>query len=124
MVDPAVSEDTRVAVLEREVALHVSALKERMDLRFQSAKEALEIQTGEIARRLGELNGEAGRLREMQVKYVPREVHDSKIGELEKMIRSLENWQANMLGRMAMIGGGVGIVTAVITALIKDWMSK
>lgn len=83
---------------------------------------ALQIQTREFERRLTELNGEAGRLREIQARYVPREVHDGKVGELEKAIRGLEIWQSNMIGRMAMVSTLAALVASAITALLMRWL--
>ena len=81
------------------------SIREFFERILEERERALQIQTEEVKRRLAELNGEAGRLREMQARYVPREVHDSKIGSLEEKIRMLELWQSNIIGRMAVISG-------------------
>jgi hypothetical protein len=111
-----------VAILEQLLQEKIQANKDRTDLLFQGRDTATAHQFTEFMRRLSELNGEAGRLREMQSSYVPREVHEAKIDDLTKSIRSLENAQANIFGRIAVVSGaasllGGGVVT-VITWLI------
>jgi hypothetical protein len=112
------SHGERIAVLESLLTEKIIGAYDRMDLKFEGIERARSIQFDEWMRRLGELNGEAGRLREMQARYVTRELHDGKIGEIEKAIRGLENFQSNVSGRMAVIGGGIGLASGVLAAII------
>lgn len=63
------------------------------DLAFEEYKiitqRALELQAKEYERRLDALNGEAGRLRLIQANYIPREVFDAAIKELDKKVEVL-----------------------------------
>lgn len=111
-----------MAILEILLPEKIQANKDRTDLLFQGRDTALSHQHAENMRRLSELNGEAGRLREMQSSYVPREVFEAKMDDLTKGIRALENAQANIFGRIAVVSGaasllGGGVVT-IITWLI------
>lgn len=108
----------RLAVMEALLPEKIQSVKDRMDARFEAARDALRIQTDELERRLDDLNGEAGRLREMQAHYVSRELHDGKAGELEKSIRLLETREANLLGRMAVVAAFAAAVGAVVVKLI------
>lgn len=57
--------------------------------KFEAMEKALQLQAKEYERRLSDLNGEAGRLRDMQATYVPREVFDTVVKDLEKRIEIL-----------------------------------
>lgn len=67
------TEPGSVTVLRAEL----TALRREMELQSLAQEKALELQAVEIARRLEALNGEAGRLREMQAQFVPRETWDA-----------------------------------------------
>lgn len=125
----------RLAVLEHALAREVAGIKEIMDIRFTAAKdaivikagadkEALDLQYGITQKRLGDLNGEAERLRVMQASYVPREVFDTKHVDLSKAIHALELFQSNLLGRMAIAGIFGGIVASIVTALVVKWIGQ
>jgi acyl-CoA reductase-like NAD-dependent aldehyde dehydrogenase len=114
----------RLAILESLLPEKINNAYDRMDLKFDGIERARQIQFDEWMRRLGELNGEAGRLREMQVRYVTRELHDGKVGEIEKAIRGLENFQSNMTGRMAMVGGGIGLISGILAAIVTHFLGK
>ena len=62
----------------------------------QSVSDALVIRTNETDRRLEILNGEAGRLREMQVTYLLRKEYDIYHEQLLKDVRALENFKIVM----------------------------
>lgn len=78
--------------------------------KFKSIAKALKLQAKEYKRRLKDLNGEAGRLREMQERYVPREVHDrtvqamdekyaARFKEQENKIADLNDYKTKQEGR-------------------------
>lgn len=58
-------------------------------VKFEAMEKALLLQAKEYERRLSDLNGEAGRLRDMQATYVPREVFDTVVKDMEKRIEIL-----------------------------------
>jgi hypothetical protein len=118
------SHGERIAVLESLLTEKIIGAYDRMDLKFEGIERARALQFDEWMRRLGELNGEAGRLREMQARYVTRELHDGKVGEIEKAIRGLENFQSNMTGRMAMVGGIVGLISGILAAIVTHFLGK
>jgi len=116
------SDDTsiraRLAVLEALAPREREATRERIDLLMGAAKEALSIQTGELARRLGDLNGEAARLRAIQAEYIPRETYYAKHDDMAKAIVALQVAQSNIIGRIAVISAIVGFAVALIVRWI------
>lgn len=112
---------TRIAILEGEVRLHVQHLSDRMDLKFDGVEGARKIQFDEFMRRLHELNGHHEELKQSQAVSVSRDLFDSKMDGIASSIRALENFQSNLMGRMAAIaavaaaGGGGG-------ALLVSWL--
>jgi hypothetical protein len=129
------SHGERLAVVEHRITDDVAGLRYDLDREIRHVKEltakdfegvekARQIQFTEWMRRLDALNGEAGRLREMQAEYVSREKFDGKVGELEKSIRTLDNFQSNMTGRMAMVGGGIGLASGILAAIVTHFLGK
>lgn len=101
---------TSVQVLE----VRIEALERMLDERHAHYKEALEISAKEMARRLETLNGEAGRLREMQATYVPREVYDQSVLK----IRVLEEGAAYQKGQGQIIAAIVSACVSIIIGLL------
>ena len=96
------------------LAIRVIELERRVYERFALLDKALQLQAFEYDRRLEALNGEAGRLAVMQAHYVPREVFEAKIVELDKVTRVLQDYRSNLEGR---IYGGMAVVGIVITLI-------
>lgn len=67
--------------------------------RFKSENKARKLQAIEYARRLEALNGEAGRLREMQQEYVPREVFQKTVDSINEKIQTLNDWKTAQGGK-------------------------
>jgi len=59
--------------------------------KFKSLSKALKLQAKEYKRRLKDLNGEAKKLRDIQAEYIPREVFDRVVGELNARLDRLSN---------------------------------
>lgn len=59
--------------------------------KFNSLSHALRLQAKEYSRRLKELNGEASRLKAMQEKYVPREMYDKTIDQVDERRETTAN---------------------------------
>jgi len=114
--------ESRIAVLEDRLTREIQNNRDRTDLLFKSRDDALDHQFNEWMRRLTDLNGEAGRLREMQAKYVPREVFESKLEDLAKGVRALENFQSNMLGKIAVVSGVASLLGGGVVATLIAWL--
>lgn len=107
-------------------------------------QESLRLQAKEYRRRLSELNGEAGRLRNMQTTYIPREVFENSLkSESEKReaaakalaakqqelvdntIMPMVSWQNKLQGKIAIIvivGGAIwGIVIAIVFFVLNKY---
>lgn len=117
-------EQTITDAIQRQWPDRVSALKElvtqRMDFmellgaeRRSGIKLAQELQAKELERRLEILNGEAGRLRDMQSTYLPREVYGQNHAEMTKAIRALTEGAAQQRGR----GQVISIVAATLVSI-------
>lgn len=89
----------------------IEHLKELMNERFLSSDKALDLHSKEVERRLTLLNGEAGRLKEMQSTYLPREIHDANLKELGSKIEWLQ--------KMVYIGIGGILVLQLVLKFIK-----
>lgn len=84
---------------------------EAYKIKFEAMEKALQLQAKEYERRLSDLNGEAGRLRDMQATYVPREVFDTVVKDLEKRIE--------ILTAVNLKGEGVKGLAAIIPWIIS-----
>ena len=62
-----------------------------LEEKFLWAEKALTLQAEEYERRLNALNGEAGRLREMQSTYIPREVFDRSLQQQNEKFERVVN---------------------------------
>lgn len=69
--------DKKIAVLEE---------------RLTGAQDALKIQAREYERRLETLNHEAQQLKDMQAKYLPREVYEANYKETNTKIEALQKY--------------------------------
>lgn len=103
-----------VAVIENEI----KAVREAMDLRFTATEKALELQEKEYLRRLADLNHEAQQLKDMQVKYLPRETWDTVLSTIQRDIRILEGFQNNQTGRQVIVSGVISAIVAIVTAML------
>ena len=93
----------------------IKAMKEDIRRTEESGEKALRVSTAEFHRRLELLNGEAGRLREMQATYVMREIFDRYKETQEQRVSSLENFNANLTGKQWIGGAVIVILAAAIT---------
>jgi hypothetical protein len=93
----------------------IKAMREDIRRTEESGERALDLATQELHRRLEILNGEAGRLREMQATYVPREIFDRYKETQETRISGLENFNANLTGKQWIGGAVIVILAAAIT---------
>jgi hypothetical protein len=101
---------TSIEVLEARL----EALERLIDERHLNNKEALDLNAKEMARRLDILNGEAGRLREMQATYVPREIYEASVIK----IRALEDGAAYQRGQGQVIAALISAAVSVAVGLM------
>ena len=117
--------EARLSALSTQMCIWEKSHSERHELEAQildtqrtTLQMALDISSAEIARRLDSLNGEAGRLREMQATYVPRELVDLRLSKMDYEIGRLLIAEANMRGQViaysAAIATAIGIITFVL----------
>ena len=93
----------------------IKALGETVRRTEAGGEKALQLATVELHRRLELLNGEAGRIREIQAAYVPREVFDRYKESVEQRVSNLENFDANLTGKQWIGGAVIVILAAAIT---------
>jgi len=100
-------------------------LTERMDAierlmleRHTANKLALDLQAREYERRLEALNGEAERLRNMQVQFLPREVYESHYKSLQAAIQTNSEFRANIAGRQTIVTIVVSAVVSILVGLL------
>lgn len=81
--------------MKKSLKSEIKALRREQKLRDIQ----LVIQAKEYKRRLKDLNGEAGRLRSMQENYIPREVFDRTVNELNGKIQVTSDYKKEQEGR-------------------------
>ena len=89
-----------------------------LKLQFKKIRQALKLQAKEYERRLHDLNGEAARLRGIQQEYIPREVYDAKVKELEQNIELLNAYKIKQEGKSDLLKYIPWILTAVSIVLM------
>jgi regulator of replication initiation timing len=87
---------TQVARLEEQV----KGFKEQMQRMEEYNAKALKIQADEYGRRLDELNHSHEQAIEVRSSYLPRETFDRYIEGTEKRIKTLEAFNASLIGKM------------------------
>jgi len=95
---------------------------ERDRVEKESIRRALDISSAEYARRLDFLNGEAERLREMQMTYILRETYDmshrqleDKLDTIRKELDRLRLVEANMRGQVVAYSAAIALAMSIIT---------
>ena len=89
----------------------------RIEERLTWMDKALQLQAKEYERRLNDLNGEAGRLREMQQTYIPREIFDRSLQQqnekFERVISDLKE-RIEILTAVNLKNEGIKSISAII----------
>jgi len=80
---------------------NIETIKEYFNNKLKALSRALKLQAKEYKRRLKDLNGEAKRLRDIQEQYIPREVFDRVIGDLQEKVIKMQLWISNQEGKAA-----------------------
>jgi len=97
----------------------VALVKQAHQKDMASGEEARRLQAIEYERRLSSLNGEAGKLHQMQATYVPREVFENASNEVAKRLKILEEARAAGAGRDGIIGFILpAVVSMIVSALV------
>lgn len=104
--------EIELSVLRAEQRKDIERVEEQTDLKFEATKNATLIFTNEVSRRLDMLNGEAGRLKEMQITYLPRDIYSIEHKELAKKVERHEDYISENRGKEA-------IFRVVVPALIS-----
>lgn len=95
IIAPIQTDDFKIKLLEEKVL----ALKELMITVRRGDQKALELQAREYERRLEALNHEADQLKEMQGRYVPREVYEKDMASLREEIKVNNDWRIKQEGQ-------------------------
>jgi len=107
----------RIGALKELLSARIDQVQRIADERQGALKTALDLYATENHRRLEILNGEAGRLREMQSSYVPREVYDRDREMTVRRLQDLEKGAATQAGRgqviAVLVSAGISIVTSL-----------
>lgn len=69
------------------------------DEKLKALQKALKLQAKEYERRLEDLNGEAGRLKQMKAELTPREVFENAMNELNKKLDIINDWKIKQEGK-------------------------
>jgi hypothetical protein len=90
----------------------------------EANEKALKVQAAEYERRLNLLNGEAARLREIQATYLPREVFENKLTELNKELLELKTYKDNTAGRQAIVALVIPTVVSLMFAAFNYFVMR
>lgn len=102
--------------------LHAAIIQLRE--RQRASRLELKLARKELARRLGELNGEAGRLAAMHSITVSRELFDSKMAELNSRLTKVEGDLREQAGRLWLPMIVTAAVAASLAALVVKLLAK
>ena len=100
------------------------ALKREIALQLEAIDKALNLQTFEIARRLAELNGEAGRLKDMQSTYLPREKFEDYEKRMDVELKGMSTLRGQMKSSIFFIAAIVSMVTTLLIPFLGNLISK
>lgn len=97
----------------------LDALRERADRDQTSSRQALELASTELARRLDLLNHAHQDAKEALTTYLPREVFDHWCEGTISRLHNCEIFNANLTGKMWIAGATILVLAAIIAALFK-----
>ena len=141
------SETGEVAHLKELIFQRIDSIEKIAKIRQEDLDKALDLKSQSDEKHFSLLNGEADRLRSMQVSYIPREVyetniesikvaheqsnreaqkaHDVFVKEIQKqfydvhsIIVDLQTFRANALGKLTIVSA---VVAAMISWVIVYW---
>lgn len=100
----------------------IEKVEELASVRFDDQEKALILRTQEISRKLDALNGEAERLRLMQMTYLPREVWETNLSSMTSKIENLQSSRDNLLGQQTVFAGVVSAVIGLAFILVNHFL--
>jgi hypothetical protein len=120
--------DERLKALEREIRIAVKNLTRAARTAEIRNQRALSLAARELSRRLHELNGETGRMKELHAAMVTSEKFDAKIGDVLRRLELLEGSSREWAGRTVgedrtrsgfhaswlIVSGAIGLLLGVI----------
>lgn len=106
-------------------ALEIKHIRELIEVQAIANDKALKLQTNELARRLDILNGEAERLKQMQMHYVSKESYEIQHRIVCLDIEDLKKYKNNQQGKSAvwsvivpaLISLGIGLLMWKLTEI-------
>jgi hypothetical protein len=109
---------------ERSKALeHIQAraveLEKRVIDRAAAQERAIDKAEKAMGERLTGMNEFRETLRDQASKLATREQVELSVGALEKRIRDMEQWSANIQGRLLVMGGVWGLVVVLISVMLN-----
>ena len=106
-----------VKYLGQLVDTKILALERFLVTRMEAQDRALQLQAAEYERRLEHLNGEAERIRQREITYLPRELYERIDAQRCEDIKALESYRDTQLGRQTILSAIVAAVVSVTVAL-------
>ena len=104
--------------LEQRIDMEVARLREAIETHISHVREGSYADKAELARRLDILNHAHDQARETLATYIPRELFDAKVVELEKRVSALDLWRAGSTALVVGITIGVAAATGGIVSLL------
>jgi hypothetical protein len=95
----------------------VQALERLLMTRLDAQDRALGLQAKEYSRRLDLLNGEAERLRQMQMTYVSRELYERVDAQRCEDIKALESYRDTQIGKQMVLSAIIAAAVSIVIAL-------
>lgn len=139
--------------LKELLSQRIDGIEKLITARQELSDKSLDLLAKNNEKHFSALNGEAERLRLMQVSYVPREVHEANINEIKSvqqasvieiksvqqasmkelqkeltdlraLISALQSFQANILGKHAIIAGVAALLSAMVSGIVVFLLSN
>lgn len=99
-------------------------LEKRITERASLLERALDKADEQMNKRLEGMNEFRQSMEDQRARLASRELVDTLTGALEKRIRELENWSANVQGRLLVISGVWGLVVMFLSVLANYAIRK
>jgi len=106
-----------VKYLGQLVDTKLQSLERIFNTRMDAQDKALQLQAAEYERRLEHLNGEAERMRQREITYLPRELYERIDAQRCEDIKALQSYRDTQLGRQTVLSAIVAAVVSVAVAL-------
>ena len=105
----------------RELLEHrLCALEKLFSERIEHRDIALKLSADEYHRRLDMLNGEADRLHQMQLTYLPRETYETIQKTVDGELAQLRDFRANLTGRLTVVNVIITVVMSLFVSLVMS----